>query len=83
LKANRPVAEPIHRYINQPSPVFAEILLLREAVLGTLPRARRDPRLRSVAELERVTDKFLNGFGELRAVRPPSRNLSDQVLVRP
>jgi len=27
----------IHRYINQPSPeLFAEILLLREAVLGTL-----------------------------------------------
>ena len=35
----------IHRYINQPSPeLFAEILLLREAVLGTLTtRASTDP----------------------------------------
>jgi len=61
----------IHRYINQPSPeLFAEILLVREAVLGTLTtRASTDPMLSgSVAELERVTDRFLNGFGELRAV---------------
>ena len=37
----------IHRYINQPSPeLFAEILLLREAVLGTLTtRATTDPML--------------------------------------
>ena len=62
----------IHRYINQPSPeLFAEILLLREAVLGTLTtRASTDPMLSgSVAELERVTERFLNGFGELRAVQ--------------
>ena len=62
----------IHRYINQPSPeLFAEILLLREAVLGTLTtRASTDPMLSgSVEELERVTDRFLNGFGELRAVQ--------------
>ena len=59
----------IHRYINQPSPeFFAEILLLREAVLGTLTtRASTDPMLSgSVEELERVTERFLNGFGELR-----------------
>ena len=62
----------IHRYINQPSPeLFAEILLLREAVLGTLTtRAANDPMLSgSVEQLERVTDRFLNGFGELRAVQ--------------
>ena len=62
----------IHRYINQPSPeLFAEILLLREAVLGTLTtRASTDPMLSgSVEKLERVTDRFLNGFGELRAVQ--------------
>jgi signal transduction histidine kinase len=62
----------IHRYINQPSPeLFAEILLLREAVLGTLTsRASTDPMLSgSVAELERVTERFLNGFGELRGVQ--------------
>src|SRR5260370_33124181 len=59
----------IHRYINQPSPdLFAEILLLREAVLGTLTtRASTDPMLSgSCEELERVTDSFLNGFGDLR-----------------
>ncbi|MGP9813987.1 ATP-binding protein [Rhodopseudomonas sp. NSM] len=62
----------IHRYINQPSPdLFAEILLLREAVLGTLTtRASTDPILSgSVAELERVTERFLNGFGDLRALQ--------------
>ena len=45
----------IHRYINQPSPeLFAEILLLREAVLGTLTtRASTDPMLSgSVEKLE-------------------------------
>src|SRR5947199_9591479 len=42
----------IHRYINQPSPeLFAEILLLREAVLGTLTtRAANDPILSGSAE---------------------------------
>jgi hypothetical protein len=62
----------IHRYINQPSPdLFAEILLLREAVLGTLSnRAAKDPMLSgSVEELERTTDRFLNGFGELRGLQ--------------
>jgi signal transduction histidine kinase len=75
----------IHRYINQPSPeLFAEILLLREAVLGTLTtRASTDPMLSgSVDELERVTDKFLNGFGELRAVQATiSKTYQDQVLA--
>jgi signal transduction histidine kinase len=74
----------IHRYINQPSPeLFAEILLLREAVLGTLTtRASTDPMLSgSVEELERVTERFLNGFGELRAVQATiSRTYEDDVL---
>src|SRR2546430_10892627 len=50
----------IHRYINQPSPeLFAEILLLREAVLGTLTtRASTDPMLSgSVKELERRSEE--------------------------
>src|SRR6202000_1847866 len=67
----------IHRYINQPSPeFFAEILLLREAVLGTLTtRASTDPMLSgSVEELERVTERFLNGFGELRTVQATIAN---------
>jgi signal transduction histidine kinase len=74
----------IHRYINQPSPeLFAEILLLREAVLGTLTtRASTDPILSgSVEELERVTERFLNGFGELRAVQATiSKTYEDDVL---
>ncbi|WP_190241991.1 sensor histidine kinase [Bradyrhizobium algeriense] len=74
----------IHRYINQPSPdLFAEILLLREAVLGTLTtRAANDPMLSgSVERLEHVTDRFLNGFGELRAVQATiTRTYEQQVL---
>ena len=73
----------IHRYINQPSPeLFAEILLLREAVLGTLTtRASTDPILSgSVEELERVTERFLNGFGELRTVQATiSKTYEEQV----
>src|ERR1700694_4553089 len=75
----------IHRYINQPSPeIFAEILLLREAVLGTLTRrASTDPMLAgSVEELERVTEHFLNGFGELRGVQATiSKPSEDEVLA--
>jgi signal transduction histidine kinase len=74
----------IHRYINQPSPdLFAEILLLREAVLGTLTtRASTDPMLSgSVEELERVTERFLSGFGELRAVQTTiTKTYEEQVL---
>jgi signal transduction histidine kinase len=74
----------IHRYINQPSPeLFAEILLLRETVLGTLTtRASTDPMLSgSVAALERVTERFLNGFGDLRTVQATiSKTYEDQVL---
>jgi signal transduction histidine kinase len=75
----------IHRYINQPSPeLFAEILLLREAVLGTLTtRASTDPMLSgSVEELERVTVRFLDGFGELRAVQATiAKTYQEQVLA--
>jgi signal transduction histidine kinase len=74
----------IHRYINQPSPeFFAEILLLREAILGTLTtRASTDPMLSgSVDELERVTERFLDGFGELRTVQATiSKTYQEQVL---
>jgi signal transduction histidine kinase len=74
----------IHRYINQPSPeFFAEILLLREAILGTLTtRASTDPMLSgSVDELERVTERFLDGFGELRTVQATiSKTYEQQVL---
>ncbi|WP_426443058.1 ATP-binding protein [Bradyrhizobium genosp. P] len=75
----------IHRYINQPSPdLFAEILLLREAVLGTLTnRASTDPMLSgSVEQLERVTSRFLDGFGELRTVQSTiAKTYNEQVLA--
>jgi signal transduction histidine kinase len=75
----------IHRYINQPSPeLFAEILLVREAVLGTLTtRASSDPMLSgSVEELERVTERFLDGFGQLRTVQSKiSKTYEEQVLA--
>jgi signal transduction histidine kinase len=75
----------IHRYIDQPSPeLFSEILLLRDAVLGTLTtRASTDPVLSgSVAELQRVTERFLSGFDELRAVQSTiSKTYEDQVLT--
>src|SRR5437868_533662 len=76
----------IHRYINQPSPeLFAEILLLREAVLGTLTnRAANDPMLSgSVEQLEQVTDRFLNGFGELRAVQATIAKTYEQQVLGP
>jgi signal transduction histidine kinase len=74
----------IHRYISQPRPeFFAEILLLREAVLGTLTtRASTDPILAgSVDELARVTERSLDGFGELRSVQATiSKTYEEQVL---
>jgi signal transduction histidine kinase len=76
----------IHRYINQPSPeFFAEILLLREAILGTLStRASTDPMLSgSVEELEHATDRFLNGFGELRALQTKITKTYDEQVLGP
>jgi signal transduction histidine kinase len=62
----------IHRYINQPSQqVFAEILRLHGDVLSTLRnRGAVDPVLSgSVDELSAVTERFLQGFGEVRKVQ--------------
>src|SRR5215831_5826756 len=76
----------IHRYINQPSPeLFAEILLLREAVLGTLTtRASTDPMLSgSVAQLEHATERFLNGFGELRSLQATIKKTYDEQVQAP
>jgi signal transduction histidine kinase len=76
----------IHRYINQPSPeLLAEILLLREAVLGTLTtRASTDPMLSgSVEKLEGVISRFLDGFGELRAVQAKINKTYDEQVLGP
>jgi signal transduction histidine kinase len=62
----------IHEYIGERRPeTFAEILLLREAVLGTLrTRGRRDPLLSAnVPELTRLTERFLDSFSDLRAMQ--------------
>ena len=53
-------------------------------MLGTLTnRASTDPMLSgSVEQLEQVTDRFLNGFGELRAVQATiSKTYEQQVLA--
>ena len=75
----------IHRYINQPSPeLFAEVSHLREVVLKTLTtRAATDPMLSgSVQQLEQVTERFLNGFGELRRVQATiAKTYQDEVLA--
>jgi signal transduction histidine kinase len=74
----------IHRYINQPSPeLSSEIAHSREVVLGTLTkRASSDPMLSGAAtRLEHVTERFLSGFSELRAVQSKiSKTYEDEVL---
>jgi signal transduction histidine kinase len=75
----------IHRYINQPSPeLFAEISHLRDIVLGTLTaRAATDPTLSgSVQQLERVTERFVSGFSQLRRVQTTiSKTYEEEVLA--
>jgi signal transduction histidine kinase len=76
----------IHRYINEPSPeIFAEILLVREAVLGTLrTRSPGDPVLVSaMADLAKVTERFLDGFNELRAVQSTITKVYETQVLRP
>jgi signal transduction histidine kinase len=76
----------IHRYINEPSPeIFAEILLLREAVLGTLrTRGSADPMLASsVEELAAVTERFLDGFGDLRTVQATITRVYEEEVLQP
>ena len=76
----------IHRYFNQPNPeVFAEITLLREALLSTLKtRASADPLLSgSVAGLIEVTEKFLAGFGDLRATQARIARTYENEVLKP
>jgi signal transduction histidine kinase len=74
----------IHQYINEQRPeTFAEILLLREAVLGTLKtRGVRDPMLSgAVPELTEITERFLGAFGDLRALQSTiTKSYEDEVL---
>ena len=76
----------IHRYFNQPNPeVFAEITLLREALLSMLKtRAAEDPMLSgSVAGLVEVTEKFLAGFGDLRATQARIARTYETEVLKP
>jgi len=73
----------IHQYISEQRPeTFAEILLLREAVLGTLKtRGVNDPMLSGAApELIEITERFLGAFGDLRALQSTiMRSYEDEV----
>ena len=75
----------IHRYINQPNPQsFAEILLLREAVLGTLSQQGSGDSLLagSIDDLQKATERFLDGFGDLRTEQATiAKTYEDQVLT--
>lgn len=76
----------IHRYISQPNPeIFAEILSLRESVLGTLKtRAAADPTLSgSVQELTNLTIRFFDGFGDLRAVQATIASTYENEVLKP
>jgi len=76
----------IHRYFNQPNPeVFAEITLLREALLTTLRnRAAVDPMLSgSVEGLVDATEKFLGGFGDLRATQSRIARTYENEVLKP
>jgi len=76
----------IHRYFNQPNPeVFAEITLLREALLTTLRnRASVDPMLAgSVEGLVEATEKFLAGFGDLRATQARIARTYENEVLKP
>ena len=76
----------IHRYFNQPNPeVFAEITLLREALLTTLRnRASVDPMLAGTVEpLVEATEKFLAGFGDLRATQSRIAKTYENEVLKP
>jgi signal transduction histidine kinase len=76
----------IHRYINQPSrEVLAEILGLHGEVLSTLRnRGAADPVLSGSAdELRAVTERFLQGFGEVREVQSMISHTYENDVLKP
>jgi signal transduction histidine kinase len=76
----------IHRYINQPSQeVLTEILLLHGNVLSTLRnRGAVDPVLSGSAdELRAVTERFLQGFGEVRALQTTIAHTYENEVLKP
>jgi signal transduction histidine kinase len=76
----------IHRYINQPSQeVLTEILGLHGEVLSTLRnRGAVDPVLSGSAdELRAVTERFLQGFGEVRALQTTISHTYENEVLKP
>jgi signal transduction histidine kinase len=76
----------IHRYINQPSQeVLTEILGLHGEVLSTLRnRGAIDPILSGSAdELRTVTERFLQGFGEVRALQTTIAHTYENEVLKP
>ena len=76
----------IHRYINQPSQeVMAEILGVHSDVLSTLRnRGAVDPVLSGSAdELRAVTEKFLQGFGNVRELQAAISQTYDNEVLKP
>ncbi|EJW13686.1 Signal transduction histidine kinase [Rhodovulum sp. PH10] len=76
----------IHRYINEPSPqILAEILLVREAVLGTLrTRKPADPMFAGAMDgLAGVTERFIAGFGDLRTVQASINRTYEEEVLHP
>jgi len=76
----------IHRYINQPSQeVLTEILGLHGEVLSTLRnRGAIDPILSGSAdELRTVTERFLQGFGEVRALQTTITHTYENEVLKP
>src|SRR5258708_4299544 len=76
----------IHRYINQPSQeVLTEILGLHGEVLSTLRnRGAIDPILSGSAdELRTVTERFLQGFGEVRALQTTIGHTYENEVLKP
>ncbi|HEY1361549.1 MAG TPA: HAMP domain-containing sensor histidine kinase [Xanthobacteraceae bacterium] len=76
----------IHRYINQPSQeALAEILGLHGEVLSTLRnRAAVDPILSGSAdELRTVTERFLQGFGDVREIQATITQTYEDDVFKP
>ena len=76
----------IHRYFNQPdASVLAEIIRRREALISSLRvQATIDPVVNQVSrELIGITERFVNGFDDLRAVRSAVSRTFEADVLRP
>jgi C4-dicarboxylate-specific signal transduction histidine kinase len=76
----------IHRYFNQPNPiVLAEIIRRREALMSRLrAQASIDPLTAEPAHaLIEITERFITGFDDLRAVRSSVSAIYDTDVLRP